>query len=92
MNFNVTIKIILLIASGLSGTVFAPCHNLDTTSVLQDFLNRWLAEDNGTTLREFSILSERWLDSKFLGTNPCITFTIKRDMDIEGEIKPEEKR
>lgn len=60
----------------LVGTAFGTCHNLDTTTAFQDVVRRWLAEENGTTLREFNILSQSWLDKRFLSTNPCITFKV----------------
>ncbi len=73
----------------LSEAVFAPCHNLDTETPLQDFLRRWLKEENGTTFREFNILSQNWRDPDFISTNPCITFTIKGDTEITANFKEE---
>lgn len=74
----------------LVGTAFGTCHNLDTTTAFQDVVRRWLAEENGTTLREFNILSQSWLDPNFLSTNPCITFTVKDDTTLTAVFEPEQ--
>lgn len=76
--FFINFVLVVLFASIAAGT----CHNLDTTTAFQDVVRRWLAKENGTTLREFAILSARWRDPNYLSTNPCITFTVKKNVNL----------
>lgn len=47
-----------------------------------------LAEENGTNLWHFNILARRWQDPNFVSLNPCITFTVKSDVNLTANFEP----
>lgn len=61
------------------------CHNLDTTTPLQDVLNRWL---DGADMQTFNVLAQNWQNPGFISTNPCITFTVKSDVNLTAVFEP----
>lgn len=84
---NFVLVVFLLLVAMAAGDP-QNCHNLDTTTALQDFLRRWLAEENGANLWHFNILARRWQDPNFVSLNPCITFTVKSDVNLTANFEP----
>lgn len=66
---------------------FLTCHDLDNVSPLQDVAMRWLAEENGSDMKQFAELSRNWKRPGFLSVNPCIRFTLKEDVGLTAEFK-----